>query len=141
MKNSQLTSRVEHKLSLFSRPRSFFMFSFTFSFLWYLKAFSWSHKAMLNRRSGDELYVKQRVMSVGPQPSYTSSSPPEVPSSYTQRGSLLPSSHFLWGDLKQSIKWWLSPSMFQDRFSENNKYKMFYEKINKQPNSSWPTAY
>lgn len=138
MKNLQLTSRVEHKLSLFSKPRSFFMFSFTFSFLWYLKAFSWSHRAILNRRSGDELYVKQKVVRVGPQSSYTSPGPLEVPSSFTDRGSLFPSRHFLWGDLKQNIKWWLSPSMFQGKFSENNK--MFYEKINKQSNSSWPIA-
>lgn len=60
LKNFQLTSRVECKPSLFFGPRSFFMFSFMFSFLCCLKAFSWSHRAILNRRSGDELYIKQR---------------------------------------------------------------------------------
>ena len=64
LKNFQLTSRVECKPSLFFGPSSFFMFSFMFSFLCCLKAFSWSHRAILNRRSGDELHIKQKLKPV-----------------------------------------------------------------------------
>lgn len=70
---SQLTSRVEYSPSLSSGPRSFLMLSFMFSFLCCLKAFSSSHSAMLNRRSGHELQQKtERSMSHSSQePCYT----------------------------------------------------------------------
>lgn len=57
LKTFQLTSRVEHNPSPSFGPRSFFMLSFMFSFLCCLKIFSWSHRAILNRRSGEELYI------------------------------------------------------------------------------------
>lgn len=64
----QLTSRVEFNPSLLWGPKSFFIFSLMFSFLSCLKVFSWSHRAMLNRRSGLELWYKTGVKASVPQP-------------------------------------------------------------------------